>query len=132
MQENFVTVAHSQEKIPQEIPTVSIKKFSIDSNLTPGTLVSSVTPTEGKRGLLVNLHLATNTEAITYALADRNGTFDGFRLGTQVAIGAKSEILLQGDITKPIHTIEGTFALYIEGGAATSGSFIYGYEIVKK
>ncbi len=129
---NLVSVQHSKDVIPDFIPTISVKKSQIESTMDTNTLRSSYTPTAGQRGQLTYLHLATNIEKVTYALTDRNGTFDIFQLGTTNTLNRRDEIIIQGNVREPIHTILGTFGVHNAGaGSYSAGSHTISWEVVK-
>ncbi|MDP2672033.1 MAG: hypothetical protein Q8O68_00800 [Candidatus Daviesbacteria bacterium] len=124
-------VQHSKEEVADEIPTVSIKKAQVQATMDTNTLRSSYTPTSGKRGLLTYLHLASNVAETEYALTDRDGTFDIFHIGTAVGMTTQ-EITQQGDITRPIHAIKGSFGVYNGAGSQSTGSFTIAWEVFEK
>lgn len=124
-------VQHSGELTPERIPTVTIKKLALQTTMDADTVRSSYTPSQGSYGILTYLHLATNAEKTSYALADRTGTFDVFHLGTTATYNRIHDVTLQGDLAKPIHVIRGTFNVYNTVGSYTGGSFTIAWEVVK-
>ncbi|MDO8623147.1 MAG: hypothetical protein Q7R52_02780 [archaeon] len=129
---NLVSVQHSKDVVPDFIPTSTIKKSQIEATMDTNTMRSSYTPTAGQRGVLTYLHLATNIEKVTFALTDRDGTFDIFQLGTTNTLNRRDEIILQGDVRKPIHVIKGTFGVYNAGaGSYAAGSHTISWEAIK-
>ena len=135
MNENFkhnqLEIAHSGDVIPEMIPTVTVKKAAIQSTMASNTIRSSATPVSGQNSLLTFLHLASNVQRTTFALADRDGTFDTYFLGT-TATGEGVSRLLQGNWKQPIHVVKGTFNIYNAGaGSYAAGSFAIGWEIVR-
>lgn len=132
-QHSLLRSAHSHETYPDEVPTVSIKKASIQSTMASDTLRASSIPATGSVSLLTYLHLSTNVERTTFALTDRSGTFDIFQLGTTDTAQKTTSITQQGNWKQPIHSVLGTFSVYNAGaGSYGAGSFIMAWEMVRK
>lgn len=118
--------------VTDDIPTVTIKKALIESTQDDQTMRSSSTPCGTAHLRLTYLHLSTNVADQSYALVDRDGTFDQFSLGTAVSALDGKEVLLQGDSIKPIHVVKGTFAIYSGVGSHASGSFNIAWEGIRE
>ena len=117
----------------REIPTVSIKKYNRYNTMDLNSTVSSFTPSGTANALMTYLHLETSVGTTEFALADRNGTFDSFLIGTPNApTNAQNKIVLQGDVMEPIHAIAGSLNVYNLGGSVSDGTYVIAYELVQK
>ena len=130
-QQKLITIRHSGEVLPEFIPTKTVKKCEVLTEMSANIMKSSYTPSEGSVGILTYLHLATNQEKQSIALTDRDGTFDNFMFGTTTAYNKVNNLTLQGNLTDPIHVIKGTFGVYNTEGSFTAGSVTIAWEVIK-
>lgn len=131
--QNFLEVHHSGQMIPDRIPTATIKKYTRDGTASVDTVRSSYIPTAGQVGILTYFHaFSTSKASATLALVDRRGTFDRLPFGTAAEMEVKERIL-QGDMMKPIHILEGTFSVYNVGGsiAGSGETLVHSWEVIK-
>lgn len=118
-----------------EIPTVTVKRyFRYVDGLTLDKVAGSVTVSGTAALRLTKLNLAAiQSETMEFSLADKDGTFATYLLGTTVAVaggrGIQQQILLQGAPNTPIHTVRpGTFNIYNTGGSQAAGTYIVSFE----
>lgn len=123
-------IAHSGANTPDLVPTKVIKKGRIDTGTGDQTQQGSVTPVSGKNGILTRLHFASNLEESQFALVDRNGTFDAYRVGTATKAEGTNKTI-QGNWVQPIAVVEGTFSIYSGQGSVGSGSVTWSFELVQ-
>lgn len=129
---NQLEVAHSGDTIPDRIPTDTVKKAILQATMASNTVRASSIPASGQNSLLTFLHLSTNVQRTTYALADRGGTFDTYLLGTTATANGNTAVRLQGNWKEPIHVVQGTFNIYNAGaGSYAAGSFGMAFELVR-
>lgn len=134
IRQNLTKLTHSGELMVDSLPTVTIKKAQIQSTIDTASLRASVTPTQGKVGLLTYLHLGANISDFEYSLADRNGTFDIIRVGTSAGIANhKTDFYQQGNFKQPIHVVNGSLNIYsaADSGSQSAGSFTIGFEVIQ-
>jgi len=111
------------EWVPEEIPTVTVKKANRYSTMGANAALSSYTPS-GTAYLRLTYLRTTATGAIETALVDRDGTLDIVYLE---AAGAE---VIQGNPKAPIHTLKGTFKVY-NVGSVGAGTYAVAWEGVR-